>query len=117
MCSAVEDLEIAAENKRAKVRFNYSYQALIKSGITLLAVRGFRIKSRIGHHIKILQKMSEILKDESINEIGNAMRLKRNVDFYGAGMFVSDSESRHYYSFVEKIVHKIEKMISKKPAE
>ena len=28
--SALEDLEIAQENPRSKVKFNYSYQALIK---------------------------------------------------------------------------------------
>lgn len=113
MNSALEDLEIAQENSRSKVKFNYSYQALIKSGIALLAVYGVKVKSRIGHHVKIIEKMGEILKNETIEEIGNAMRRKRNVDLYGVGTFLSDSETKEYYSFVKRIVTGIKKMIDK----
>ena len=51
--NALRDLQIAAENKRPEVKFTYSYNALIKGGITLVAKIGkVKIRSVAGHHIK-----------------------------------------------------------------
>lgn len=58
--------------------------------------------------------MGEILKNEIVEDIGNVMRRKRNVDLYGIGAFLSDSESKEYYAFVKRIVTGIKKMIDKK---
>ena len=81
--NALKDLGIAKENKRPEVKFTYSYSALIKSGIALLAkIAKVKIRSISGHHIKIIEKMSEVLNDKSIQNIGNAMRMKRNIDLY-----------------------------------
>ena len=61
--SALHDLEIARKDLFPEVRFTYCYQALIKSGIALLAkMESVKIRSVPGHHIKILEKMGEILK-------------------------------------------------------
>ena len=114
MASTLEDLEIAKENIRAKVKFNYSYQALIRCGIVLIAHHGFKVRSKVGHHIKIIDTLSVILNDTSIADIGNTMRQKRNVDFYDIGSFISDSESQQYYSFVESIVLKTKKLLGEK---
>jgi len=93
--NALKDLEIAKENIRPEVKFSYSYSAFIKGGIALLAKVGkVKIRSIPGHHVKIIEKMKEILKDETVEIIGNAMRSKRNEDFYGGGVLISEKESK-----------------------
>jgi hypothetical protein len=87
--NALKDLEIAKENSRPEVKFSYSYSAFIKGGMALLAKVGkVKIRSIPGHHVKIIEKMKEILKDETVEIIGNAMRSKRNEDFYGGGVLI-----------------------------
>jgi hypothetical protein len=98
--NALKDLEIAKENIRPEVKFSYSYSAFIKGGIALLAKVGrVKIRSIPGHHVKIIEKMKEILKDETVEIIGNAMRSKRNEDFYGGGVLISEKESVDYESY------------------
>jgi ribosome-associated translation inhibitor RaiA len=110
--NAKRDLNIAKQADIAEVKFSYSYNALIKSGIALIAKTGkVKIKSAQGHHFKLIEKMSQILRYKTIKEIGNAMRTKRNLDFYGGGIIISEKESTDYYNFVEKIVGKVERII------
>lgn len=110
--SAQHDLGIAQKDQFAEVRFTYSFQALIKSGIALIAKSGgVKVRSIPGHHAKILEKMSEILKDSNISEIGNAMRARRNTDFYGGGTPISENEARDYLKFTEDVLQKVEKMV------
>lgn len=110
--SALHDLEIASKDPFSEVKFTYSYQALIKMGITLLAKVGkVKVRSIQGHHVKILEKMSEILGDEDVLIIGNAMRMKRNTDLYGGGELVGEKEASDYLKFVQKIVEKAKKVI------
>jgi len=110
--NAKRDLIIAKKDSLPEVKFTYSYNALIKSGIALIAKTGkVKVRSVQGHHIKILEKMSKILKDEEIRVIGNAMRTKRNLDFYGGGVEVSEKEGHDYYVFVERILNKIDKYL------
>ena len=110
--SALRDFKIAREDAFKEVRFNYCYQALLKGGIALLAQKGAKVRSIPGHHIKVLEKMSEILDDPDIFTIGNAMRMKRNQDFYGGGEFISEKEIEDYLGFVEKAMAKIKSSIS-----
>ena len=101
--NALRDLHIAENDSFSEVRFSYSYQAMLKAGIVLLAkFGGVRVKSIPGHHIKILQKMSEILKEPDVYTIGNAMRMKRNTDLYSGGELISDKEADEYFQFVKK---------------
>jgi len=80
--NALRDLTIAKEDTHNEVIFSYCYNALIKAGIALLAAKGgVKVRSIQGHHIKIIEKMAEILKDEAILTIGNTMRMKRNEVF------------------------------------
>jgi len=110
--NALKDLEIAKENSRPEVKFSYSYSAFIKGGMALLAKVGkVKIRSIPGHHVKIIEKMKEILKDETVEIIGNAMRSKRNEDFYGGGVLISEKESIDYNLFVEKVFVKIKKIL------
>ena len=110
--SALHDLEIAEKDRFSEVKFTYSYQALIKTGITLLAkVEKVKVRSMPGHHVKILEKMSEILGDEDVAAVGNAMRMKRNTDLYGGGEIIGEKEAADYLKFAQKILEKARKLI------
>ncbi len=108
--NARRDLNIAKIDPLPEVKFSYSYNALIKAGISLIAKTGkVKVRSIQGHHVKIIEKMSQILDSEEIAEIGNAMRTKRNLDFYGGGIVISEKESREYFIFVEDVFKKVER--------
>jgi hypothetical protein len=104
--NAIEDFRIAFNDNRPVVIFNFSYSALIKIGITLIALHGYRIKSRKGHHVKILEKLSEILNDKDIEIIGDRMRKKRNLDLYEGGIIIESKEAKQYLNFVGKTLNK-----------
>jgi len=68
------DLQIAKSSSQPEVIFEFSYKALMRFGIALIAKNGYRVRSITGHHVKILEKMAEILNDENILILGNKMR-------------------------------------------
>jgi len=109
--NATKDLGIAVRNKEPEVTFNFSYSALVKIGIVLISVCGYRVKSRVGHHIKILEKLSQILKDENIEIIGDRMRKKRNLDLYEGGIIISQKEAKDYLDFTKRIIKKAEEYL------
>lgn len=93
------------------------YNALIKAGIALIAAKGgVKVRSVTGHHIKIIEKMAEILKDETVLAVGNAMRTKRNEDFYGGGIFISEKESTEYLEYVKSVLSRIGQLMSLSPS-
>jgi len=104
--SAQHALDIAKKDPFPEVQFDYAYKALIKIGIAPVANHGYRVRSVPGHHIKIMQKLAEILKDDDVFETGNAMRLKRNEDFYGCGDFIGAIEAGEFLHFVETVYMK-----------
>ncbi|KKP82126.1 MAG: hypothetical protein UR83_C0057G0004 [Candidatus Moranbacteria bacterium GW2011_GWF2_35_54] len=78
LSSARKDLSIAKKAKIDEVRFQFAYNAFLKLGISLMACYGFKVRSRAGHHIKILEQTALILNDENITAYGNQMRKTRN---------------------------------------
>jgi len=110
--NASKDLNIAKVDKILEVKFNYTYNAFIKAGIALLSFYKIKARSTPGHHIKLIEEIAEILKDNTIEEVGNIMRQKRNLDFYGGGAEVTEKECKEYLSFVEKIFKRIKSIIS-----
>jgi len=102
--NALKDLNIAKRDTILEVKFNYAYTSLIKAGLTLLSSYGVKTRSVPGHHIKIIEKLTEILKDDSISDIGNLMRSKRNLDLYAGGIEVTEKECREYIRFVNKVL-------------
>ncbi len=99
--SALHDLRIAEESNITDVIFKFSYDALIKLGIALIAKKGRKVRSVTGHHVKILEKLSQLLKDEDVLVLGNKMRQERNVNLYDGGFFVGDKDSLEYLKFVK----------------
>ncbi|MFC1485320.1 hypothetical protein ACFL5N_02585, partial [bacterium] len=70
-----------------------------------------RVRSIPGHHIKIIEKTSNIMKDRTIEDIGNLMRSKRNAELYSGGVEVTEKECREYILFVSNILEKIREII------
>ncbi len=104
--SALHDLKIAESSDIPDVIFKFSYDAFIKLGIALIAKKGYKIRSTAGHHIKILEKLSQLLKDEDILVLGNKMRQERNANLYDGGFFVGDKDSLEYLKFVRNAFKK-----------
>ncbi|MBI4127286.1 hypothetical protein HY463_01105 [Candidatus Peregrinibacteria bacterium] len=109
--SATKNLRIAEQIAIPEVRFKFSYDALIKIAITLIAKHGFKVINKVGHHIIILKKLSEILEDTDIEVIANKMRTKRNLDLYDEGLLITEKEADQYFKFVNNISKQAEKII------
>lgn len=108
---ALRDFRIAKENEYSEVIFKFSYDSLIKIGITLIALHGYRIKSRQGHHIKILEKLSQILENKDIEIIGEVMRKKRNLDLYDGGIMIAEKEAKEYLAFIKIVISEADKFL------
>ena len=106
--SALHDLKIAESTDISDVIFKFSYDALVKLGIALIAKKGYKVRSTAGHHVKILEKLSQLLKDEDILVLGNKMRQERNTNLYDGGFFVGDKDSREYLDFVKSVFKKVD---------
>lgn len=104
--SALHDLKIAEESNIPDVVFKFGYDALIKLGIALIAKKGYKVRSTPGHHVKILEKLSQVLNSEDILVLGNKMRQERNTNLYDGGFFVGEKDSREYLDFVNNIFKK-----------
>ena len=107
LTNALRDLEIAKKVNIRDVKFHYAYMALIKGGIALLRHKQVRTKSVPGHQAKIIEKMAQILNDDTIETLGNLMRQKRNLDFYSGGIEVTEKECREYLDFTEKVLKEL----------
>ena len=105
--SAKRDLDIANGSDNAEVIFHFAFMTLVKIGIYFLAKAGYRIKSRPGHHQKIIEQLGRILGSEEILIVGDKMRKDRNLDFYGADPAYSKEEAHDYLVFVNGVFDKI----------
>jgi len=110
--NALKDFTIARKDEFLEVKFNYAYTAFIKAGIALLSFHGVKLKSMPGHHAKLIEKMTEILGDNTVAEIGNLMRSKRNFDLYGGGIDVTEKECRECLAFVDGVLKAVKNMLS-----
>ena len=108
--SAEHDLKIAESSDISDVIFKFSYDALLKIGIFLIAKAGYKVRSKSGHHFIILEKLSQILEDENISVLGNKMRQDRNVALYSGGYSVSQKQSLEYMAFVRSVFEKASKV-------
>lgn len=111
--NALRDLEIAKKDEILDVKFAYAYTALLKSGIALLSCRNKKVRSIPGHHVKIIEYLAEALQDTAIEDLGNAMRQKRNVDLYAGGTDITAKECAEYLEFVESVVLNVQLKVGK----
>lgn len=111
---AGRDISIAKGSKEPEVRFQFSYNALIKCAYALIGFKEKkRVRSQVGHHVKLIEKMAEILNDKTIDTNGNAMRSKRNKDLYFAEAIITEKEANDYLNFVTGVFNRIKKEITK----
>lgn len=103
---AVRDFRLAGSAEEIEVIFVFTYEAMLKIAITVCAHNDLRVKARRGHHIELIDKMAEILKDEKIKQIGNEIRMKRNLGLYSGGDTVSRKEADFYCKFVKQVLIK-----------
>ncbi|MBA3047658.1 hypothetical protein KKC83_02175 [Patescibacteria group bacterium] len=111
--SSTRDFKIALESDVPEVIFKFCYDALMKAAIAVCARNKLRVKSRQGHHIELLKKLSEILGNEDINLIGNEMRSKRNFDLYSGGTLISEKEARAYLSWLKIVFKQVDYYLTK----
>ena len=104
--SASHDLKIAKESDIPDVIFKFCYDAFIKLGILLIAKKGYKVRSTSGHHVKILEKLSQLLNDEDILVLSNKMRQERNANLYDGGCFTGEKDSLEYLEFVKSVFKK-----------
>lgn len=109
--SAGNDLRIASESAIPEIIFKFAYDSLIKLAIAGCAKNGLRVKSRAGHHIELLQKLSEFIESKDVEKVGNQMRRKRNLDLYGGGILISEKEAAEYKDWLKVIFKKTEENI------
>ncbi|MBF0252593.1 MAG: hypothetical protein HQL29_02150 [Candidatus Omnitrophica bacterium] len=109
--NALRDLDIAKKDEFLDVKFSYTYTALLKSGITLISLNGRKVKSTRGHHVKIIEKLADLLADNDISALGNLMRSKRNADLYDGGIEVTSKECKEYINFVETVLDKVKWLV------
>ncbi len=110
---ASKDIAIARGSRKPEVRFHFSYNALIKCAYALIGFEeNKRIRSTPGHHVKLIERMSELLNDKNVLICGNAMRSKRNKDLYFAEAIVTEKEASEYLEFVTDILMRIKEKIS-----
>jgi len=111
MQAAYRDFKTANKFKAAEVEFQFVYNSLIKLGIALISRHGYKVKSRSGHHIKILEKTALILNDKNILSTGNKMRIKRNTDLYEGGVLISEKEAEEYKNWLKEVFIKAEENV------
>jgi len=111
--NALRDLDIAKTDEILDVKFNYTYTALLKGGIALLSFHQRKVRSAPGHHIKIIEKLAQLLKDEDISDMGNLMRSKRNLDLYNGGIEITRKECIEYVAFVKNVLNRVGKIVLK----
>ena len=101
--SALRDLKIARKADDTEVAFRFCYDALLKLAISVCAKNNLRVKARQGHHIKLIDKLAEILGNKDVKVIGQEMRSKRNWDLYGGGVLISKKEIKEYLKWTDEI--------------
>jgi hypothetical protein len=88
------DLRRAEESKDPNIAYRIGYESVLKLGIALIAQAGFKVKSVPGHHVKILDKLGEILGRPDEVEYLHRIRRKRNIDLYDGGLDFTEKESK-----------------------
>lgn len=104
--SVLRDFSIASASDIPEVSFRFCYDALLKLSIAVCAVNSLRVKSRQGHHIELIKKLSQYLNNPEIEIIVNEMRAKRNWDLYGGGVLISKKDVDGYVVWTKEIIRK-----------
>jgi len=102
--AAAKDLRLAISAGAPELVFYTCYNVIVKTAMAICAKNNLRVKSRTGHHIELISKLAEYLKDPEIEDIANKMRTKRNRDLYDGGTITSQKEAESYIVFCKKLI-------------
>lgn len=102
--AGVRDYKLALTAEAPELVFYVCYNVVIKIAIAICAKNNLRVKSQSGHHAELINKLAEILGDNSILDNANRMRRKRNLDLYGGGLFISNKEAEKYQGFCRHLL-------------
>jgi len=108
--TAQRDLRLARADE-PEVKFFFSYNCLLKLAQAVCARNYLRVKAKVGHHIALLEKCASFLENKEINEVAQAMRDKRNRDFYDGGAIITKKEAEAYYDFIKNLSEQAEKYL------
>ncbi|MDD3285792.1 MAG: hypothetical protein PHG95_04160 [Patescibacteria group bacterium] len=106
MQSAERDL-LLADNQEAEIKFQFTYNCLLKLAQSVCASQNLRVKARFGHHSALLDKCAEVMGNKKIAAVAQVMRDKRNRDLYDGGTVITDKEADVYYQFVKKLIKEV----------
>lgn len=109
--SAERDL-LLADNKEAEIKFQFSYNCLLKLAQAVCASQNLRVKARTGHHIIFFDKCSQLLNNKKVAAVAQTMRDKRNRDLYDGGTVITDKEADVYYKFVKNLIKEVNKYLA-----
>ena len=109
--AAFKDYKLASLASAPELSFYACFNVVVKTSIAICASNNLRVKSRIGHHIKLIEKLADLLKDENIEVVANKMRSKRNRDLYTGGVIISQREVDYYLKFCKSLLEKADDYI------
>ncbi len=101
--AAEQDRQIAQTSEHPEIIFRFSYDSLVKLAVYVTAASGLKVRSIPGHHIKLIEKLSEICGVDDALLIADEMRRKRNLDLYEGGVLITEMEARSYMQFVHSV--------------
>jgi len=102
--AAAKDLRLALKAEAPELVFYACYNIIVKTAMAVCAKNNLRVKSRAGHHIELIAKLADFLKDPEIESIAGKMRIKRNRDLYDGGVATSGKEASYYLDFCKKLI-------------
>ena len=105
--SAKDTLDIAYKTDIPEVIFKFSYEAFIKSGISMIAYKGYRVRSKQGHHIAIIAAISRILGNKKIAEEVDHLRKLRNMDLYTGGAIITKKYAKNARRIATEVFEKL----------
>ena len=102
-----KDLKLATSANDPNIIYRIGYDAVLKFGIAVIAKNGYKTRSILGHHIKILNVLSDLFNVK--DEIGyiHRIRRKRNIDLYEGGIDFTETEAKNLIKIIKKIFNSI----------
>jgi len=110
--AACRDFKMLKKSLEPEIIFFLCYNIIIKISIAICAKNGLRVKSRTGHHIELIGKLSAFLNDKEIELVAGKMRIKRNKDLYEGGVPISEKEAQYYHKFCSELIKQADDYIN-----
>ena len=106
--AASRDFGIIELKSAPEIIFVICYQIIIKQAIAVCAKNNLRVKSRVGHHRDLINKLAIFLNDKEIEIVADKMRQKRNRDLYDGGLPTSRKEADYYWYFCQNLLKRVD---------